>query len=60
MNAWLWFPLAGLFVALVFSGAKAIVDWVSDRRWARMMRDQDRRNLRYEAWMAVTRLGRGE
>ena len=60
MNAWLWFPLAGLFVVLVFFSAKGIVDNISDRRWARLMREQDRRKLRRDTWVSVSRLGSGE
>lgn len=60
MDALVWFPLAGLFVVVIYSVAKAIVDRVSDRRWARLMREADRRKLRIDTWAHVSRLGGGE
>ena len=57
MNAWLWFPGAGLFVGGVFWLANDLARRWSDRRWARIVRDNDRRNLRYQTWQRMSRIG---
>lgn len=57
MNAWVWFPAAGLFVSGVFYVANDAARRVSDRRWKRIVRDGDRRRLRYDTWKQVARLG---
>ena len=48
-----FFALLGIFTA-VDAGLRA---W-SDRRWDRMMRNQDRRELRLNTWAAIARLRR--
>lgn len=57
MNPWLWFPAAAVFVTVVFAGVNDVCRRVSDRRWRRIVRDGDRRRLRYATWQAVSRLG---
>lgn len=57
MELWLgvgvaFFALLGIFAA-VDAGLRA---W-SDRRWERMMRNQDRRELRRNTWAAIKQLG---
>lgn len=48
-----FFALLGIFTA-VDAGLRA---W-SDRRWQRMMVEQDRRELRLNTWAAISRLRR--
>ena len=57
MNAWVWFPAAALFVAIVFAATNDAARRWSDRRWARIVRENDRRALRYETWKRVSQIG---
>jgi uncharacterized membrane protein YbhN (UPF0104 family) len=56
MTPW-WFLCSALFVTGVYTVASAVAKHITDRRWARMIREQDRRKLRYETWAAMARLG---
>jgi hypothetical protein len=57
MTAWLAWLVAFAFCAAVFSGTNWILRVWSDRRWARMQRDLNRRELRYRAWAQASRIG---
>ena len=57
MDPYVWFPAAGLFVGGVFWVVNDLARRASDRRYARLQRENDRRNLRYNTWSAVARLG---
>lgn len=49
--------VAFAFCAAVFRCTIALLDWRADRRWSRMIRDNDRRELRRSTWAAMARLG---
>lgn len=51
--SWLWFAASAAFVGSVFFGSMRLVDWYTVRRWDRRLRDQRRRELRYETWRRV-------
>lgn len=52
-----WWALAFGFCTAVFRGAGAALDRRADRRWARMVRERERRELRRKTWATMARLG---
>jgi hypothetical protein len=57
MVAWGQVLVAFLALLAVFTLVNAGLRSWSDRRWQKMVREQDRRQLRYKTWQAMARLG---
>lgn len=53
----LWWMVAFAACAAVFYGTGWLLDRRADHRWARMMRANERRELRRSAWAEMSRLG---
>ncbi len=60
MTAWLAWLVAFAFCAAVFTSANWVLRVWSDRRWAKMQRELDRRELRRNTWAKVYRIGGGQ